>query len=144
MKALIEKATGPDRKLDELIWEALAMPAEPDRYMMGDDCCIYQNVHIAGDPDWRPTHASLHARAFTSSVDAALWLCAKVLPGWTVSLDETRDTREPPPPIGSHYWTCMVEQPGGWDGTNGAIERSHKTPALALCLAIASASTTPK
>jgi hypothetical protein len=59
----VEGATGPDRHIDRAIWYALVQDNPP-----------------AGEKD--PTHAAL----YTTSLDAALALCERVLPKYEVEL----------------------------------------------------------
>lgn len=83
--ARVKAATGPDRELDALVIVALT----PDDYR-GDDL-IYlrpcrKDDNCAPGTYWRKSRsgASLHtAPLLTASIDAALALVEKMLPGWS-------------------------------------------------------------
>lgn len=95
----VERATGPDRELDRAIWKA---------------CGI----------DYRQSVT----QPVTSSVDAALTLIGRVLPGWRVLLDSDNDRRP--------LWSARAKRNGqSWD----AIGHLAPTPALALCAALIAA-----
>ncbi len=96
----------------------------------------FETVQLGATADWgkflvkpepgRPTRIRL--QALTTSIDAALALIKEVLPGWSVLMAITPEKT-----------VCDVhEKPlgtvGKWTG-----HASHKSPALALCLALLSA-----
>jgi len=75
------------------------------------------------DPD-----LTINPPHFTTSLDAALALAERVLPGWWWSISSERIGEPEPRPFAS-----------GWlsDGETGELHTARaKTPALALCIAI--------
>src|SRR5438105_1932936 len=109
----VEKATGPDRELDEAL--ALAFGWR-----------LREIVLVRTVLEWeRPTGFRLPIGTmadppfFTASLDAALALVERVLPGAQTTLIVT--------PHGAQAWT-------GLDDADAGITRHH-TPALALILA---------
>lgn len=107
----VEKATGPNRKIDALLW-----PLAPD---------FTRDVSLTGEEvAWRE-HASPR---YTASLDAALALVERVLPGWTWD-------------IGAESYGASAE--GAWARvyprgfmSKGSGNRYAKTPTLALLAAL--------
>lgn len=95
----VERATGPDRQIDRAIWYAIVQDNPP-----------------AGEND--PTHAAL----YTASVDAALALIGRVLPGFGPVLWQTAEGN----------WSCH-------DHFAWSVPETRPTPALALCAALLAA-----
>lgn len=117
--ARVEAAEGPDREIDALL-EVLAQEKSerPDATSVSanDDGSVttYSHGQKAG------RYAS---HDFTASLDAALALCSRVLPGWELELtSEHRDD--------AVIWRVMLGDPlRGMDGESS-------TPALALLAAM--------
>lgn len=124
----VEAATGADRELDRAIWWPVScLPS--GLYMEGDDGARYADVCVglSDTPDWR--HLGLYDDApfYTASLDAALALCERVLPGWTWDIgSECRFD-------GVMIYTAIV-----WsaDCKRDSGEQTAKTPALALLAAM--------
>lgn len=106
----LEKATGPDRELDSDICRACGFKLYPFD---------------------RPSNDTLaEAPRYTASLDAAVSLCERVLPGrdWTVR------TRRAHPYQGNYQFEAVVWGPSG--SHVGAQAGYHNSgTALALCLA---------
>ena len=119
----VEACQGPDRALDEAISRAL--------------CADHYFVQLADAPEgvgfeaykFRG-YADSSALRVTASVDAALALIGRVLPGlymWRLEFDDE--------PTDWPYETRVYSAGGSERGYNA----SHKTPALALCAALLAA-----
>ena len=106
----LERADGPDRELDALIWRRM------------------ENRSGVVFPDEKPGSPKYpnHIPAYTASLDAALALKNRVLPGRAAAIGDMafEDAHRRP-------W-AVIWSPGGTPGpsTEGA------TPAIALCLAL--------
>lgn len=98
--ARVESATGPDRKLEYGIARMFI-----DHWKEYDEDEFYDNA--------------THCPRLTSSIDAAVQLCERVLPGWIWDVTSTG--------------TSWVMTPGDSDEHFAA---SAATPAIALCAAI--------
>jgi hypothetical protein len=109
----VESATGQDREIDRCLFD-----------MACGGLFWPENVSL-----WQSDRYSRAPREFTSSIDAAVALCERVLPGWVVL--GLYDTAK-----GSGGWlvfqSCNVKLT---NGENGAEARSATRP-LALCAAI--------
>lgn len=133
----LKKAEGPDREIDQALWEAVT----------GE--CTHRNTHFVYlENDERElecsdcgadTYGKDKWSGLTSSLDAALSLVERKLPGWKRELEEHVPTDKWPHAVfGNHYWTATIISPE-WDGSGGdwrAAEECGKTPALAVYLAL--------
>lgn len=115
----VRAATGPDRRLDAEISCAFYFPdlrpAEPDDFS-GAYGYTPGNIKVK--------HGFLMAESFTSSLDDAVALCERVLPGSDWQLCRGGDCTLI---YGARFMEPLV------------AEASAPTPALALCLAILTA-----
>jgi hypothetical protein len=116
----LEKATGPDREIDGLI--VLTFYGWTFQKMKGDSC-----------PYWREQNAEWYQRKkdgppkVTASLDAALALVERVLPGWFPSIGQN---------IHYGHWRGSVRIVEETNGDITSFDGEHRTsPALALCLA---------
>lgn len=140
----LEKAEAGSRELDALVCAALGHhPGFPDNdyivpwHVAVDDrdaSRLAAYIRVPGQPPrsvWsRPSEPA------TTSLDAALALAERVLPGWWWSVSSERIGEPEPRPFAS-----------GWlsDGALGALRTARAaTPALALCIAILKATTAPE
>jgi hypothetical protein len=76
LAALLDAATGPSRELDARLWWAFADHSEDDHDLDGEPLWVMTKLW-GGSPSswtWIPQ--------FTSSIDAALALAERLLPGW--------------------------------------------------------------
>ena len=125
MTDLIKKlrdATGPDRELDALVAIACGkiVPAVDAGFPDGISRC-------AGQVSVRIAPARFQAPAFyTASLDAALALAGEVLPDWAIGLN----SRAGPEGL----WRANTEL--GGESRNGGGFCYHKSPAIALLIAI--------
>jgi broad specificity phosphatase PhoE len=78
----VEAATGPDRGLDVFIAQAVEKPTDMLNGMMFDEAIERFPHDLAGIANHWPI------APYTSSLDAALALVARVLPGWLVSIND--------------------------------------------------------
>lgn len=77
--ARVEAATGPDRETDGMIWCA----ANDYQFLEWDgDGCRYRAV----SDGWFDSH---HIPSYTASLDAAIGLVERVLPGWVWNVSST-------------------------------------------------------
>jgi hypothetical protein len=139
--ARVEKAEGPDRELDALVWsEFLPRHGEgidgfdlPDgahyEYEADDRGAVSMYVRLA-DGNCR-VRARRPAEPFTASIDAAVALAGRVLPGWLFGI-ETFPNDEVFTPSGAQAF--VAEDRSRLDAGYGHGEA--KTPAIALVLAI--------
>lgn len=98
----VEEAGGGSRDLDRDIWQAFDAAA-------------------AGAP-----HGEMPGTFYTSSIDAALALVERVLPGWTYALDNAGRT-----------FHCELNSNTGRFLLQGDIERHASAPAAPLAILIA-------
>ena len=85
LKALlerVEKAEGPDRKLDILIWEH--MDADPKLYRRVVGKPRYSEWESKAGGRWHDFYPSLNVSHYTASLDASLALVERALPGWGI------------------------------------------------------------
>lgn len=116
--ARIEGLTGPDREADcEIAWVT-----EWDT--QGSHGGLWRDAYPSwrGD-EWRTNRAANNwgVPAYTASLDAAVALCERVLPGWGISLGINIKT------YGAHIW-----KPGA---LGPEFSGRHSRPAIALVLA---------
>lgn len=83
----VEKATGADRELDSAIFSALVDPRRENAYW------IWQGSRPQGSPERAPADYwdTRHTPTITSSIDAALALMERMLPGafWLIGKGKT-------------------------------------------------------
>lgn len=108
------KLTGPDREVDRLLTEVLNYPN------------VYRN-----DDGTIPFTAE--CARFTSSVDAALALVERVLPGWVVLLDQYPD----------HWTVNLAEYRKGYGVWGDDFDATAKTAPLAILAALLTAKAQP-
>lgn len=115
----VEKAEGADRELDARLFAALAA-RDPDRLaaLIAERADQFpdRNVWLEGARDWQ-------VKPYTASLDAALALVERKLPGWTWRLDSPDTPSEPA--------FARLSGPERRSGVGWA-----KTPALALLAAL--------
>jgi hypothetical protein len=100
----VEGAGGPDRELDREVWAALV--ANPPASL----------VHVG----------RIEVPAYTASLDSALGLVERVLPGWAWRVEFVAKWR----PGGPFYGADLT------DGIKPASRRAGPTPALAVLAAL--------
>ena len=110
----LEKASGPDREIDALIF--VAVDARDPALRVARSTPLGWYVE-AGDDEDRP----LLQPEYTKSLDAALALCERALPDWDIDLGK----------VGGEWFATVLPQ----DGTDIDGEQAP-SPALALCLAL--------
>ncbi len=126
----VENATGPDREIDEAIMALVYVRDERHigAYMendLGRDEPVKDRVWVDPKTDkW----VSTHAYAYTASIDDALALVERVLPGqqWTLGRN-----------LHHHYWLCTFNRLDD-EGAPYSNASSHAapTPPLAILAAI--------
>lgn len=114
----LEKADGPDRNLDGAIYWHLLEENRAERELW------WVELQFSATPenvDWR--------KPFTSSLDAALSLVERKLPGWVWGVTSP-DNPEDDPALQRQHFTARLRK-------SVVIIRAHApTPALAVCLAL--------
>jgi hypothetical protein len=162
IKALIErleKATGPDRELDAAIWAA-TLPRDgvgidgyglPDgahyEYRPCEDGRVEMLVSLNGERG--VTRANRPSPEYTASLDAAVALVEKVLPGWwwQIGSCHVSDDARLCPDFGSPvHGERLLQQFGQiegysdpsvyWQELTDVDLRPSGRPAIALCLAL--------
>ena len=117
---MLEKATGPSLELEGMVWCAVA----GYEFVMWDGAgCVYRDPAA---PKWDAgiKHAAaLRVRPYTASLDAAVDLCSRALPGWRGSIQFGNFGG----PVNAYV--CA-------DETVDDVIASHPVPAIALCIAI--------
>lgn len=123
--ARVEKAEGPDREIDCLIYEWQNPKLTPDMRGM-----------YYGEPsgEYFTLEGSWRAITYTASLDAALALCERVLPGWVVmNLCEWEDDKL----RAQGPWMGQLKERGVLsERPNPATCMHAATPALALLAAM--------
>jgi hypothetical protein len=114
----LEKATGGPRSLEKDILRALGyhmrrVPMDSFVYWAKNETG-FPLVDVLGDD----------CDNFTASLDAALALVERVLPGWDICLSRVKGDE-------AVTWNAVVGEPDSFSGS----EATSPTPALALCLA---------
>lgn len=118
----LEAASGPDRELDAEIAFATRHPVNP----------AYVREYAISGAKMNPTLSPIqnylleNSPHYTSSLDAAIALAERVLPGWHWSVYDTDGTI-------ANNASAQVEPP---EFTFNVSDGVGKTPALALCIAI--------
>lgn len=117
----IESGQGADRALDGELW----CVANGHEFVTWDGAgCAYRDHAVKWDNGFRHVDAS-RIPALTSSVDAALSLVERMLPGQEIELAITR--------AGTKCTVLVEQRPGAaWLGYKGA----NKTPARAVVAAL--------
>lgn len=112
----VEKAEGADRELDTRIWQVL----------------VFDPKLLKPGHDWLKTPGLGYSKpAYTASLDAALALCERVLPGcyWRAAELTPGEIAGMRPPGNQEFWATV--------GPAGAQEQAFGfTPALALIAAM--------
>jgi hypothetical protein len=135
--ARVEAAEGPDREIDALICAALhVLPAGEVCPPVAADTAVEWRAFEDGWVRLYATNGHVrdqhflgrHADPFTASLDAALALCERVLPGADVSLFTLRSKR-PEARVVTDYDEA-TDEIYVWEDADGA------TPALALLAAL--------
>ena len=121
-------ATGPDRELDAAICVALMDVSDAEYFKLG--AVKPSNAHV----DWRVDLVndtgvvrSMPPDHYTASLDAALALCERVLPGVSPAVGQN---------VHHIYWHARLSTLDEKDAPITAGEASASTPALALLAAI--------
>jgi hypothetical protein len=124
LKRRIEEAKGPDRELDCLIAVALAgFKTEPPRYEgAGVRYCQPMEDGRYAVPGNAP---DMLVRDYTRSIDVALALVERVLPGYRPEFGKW-----------DHGWEASLWEPPEYNIAEGVVA---PTPALALILALVNA-----
>ncbi len=127
--ARVESASGPDRELDALLW-CLAEGAEYERPSTQRETFLYRIGDIY--------HRCNDYPAYTASLDDALALVERVLPGWDIQLTllatlGPQDNRTP------RNRVVLLS-----NSEDALIDGEGATPALALLAALLKALTQPK
>jgi len=136
----LQQAEGPDGELDAEVYVSLfggEVRAEHYRKgLAGEEFEMLTGVSpVKTEDGW------LHRKApsCTASIDAALALIGEVLPGWGIkmALPSRIDEVEPP---GLVRPTVFVIWAGGkWDEKRPSATGTHKSPAIALLIALLTA-----
>lgn len=130
----LREATGGDRELDARLWCALDEGNAIFSHLVGGgEVAIYFLPDKPGSrrcPGWPP---------YTSSVDAALALIARVLPGWlwSVSGPDLLNGRDCCWAVVADKEDNGAEEP--WAVDRAVFESEAPTPALALVIALVEA-----
>lgn len=117
--ARLKALAGPDREVDARIKCALFAPAESyvEQSSFNGEWCIYDGEY-GGRPclfQFPRDLQNFRLARLTGSIDAAVALCERVLPGW--------------------IWQVSQLTADVWDGINGGFTAYHKIPAIALLIA---------
>lgn len=105
----LEKATGPDRELDADIAITLKLIAEREWWSVN---------YLSGDM----------IPAYTASIDAAVQLCERVLPGWVIDFI-SQDFMSVPEGYRGIGWTVEIIN-------QVRVQGQSSKPSIALCIAI--------
>lgn len=118
--ARLEALTGPDREVDALIKCALLAPAEAyvEQSRFNGEWCVYHGVY-GGSPrlfQWPRGFENIRLASLTASIDAAVALCERLLPGWN--------------------WVVGKKHGSVWNNGLCISKRAgHAIPAIALLIA---------
>lgn len=119
--ARVEAATGPDRELDGLM-EVAARWAQASSVGLKPEHRARWECDAQG---WVRSQGTIYpAATFTASLDAALALVERVLPGWFVGLQQNRFVGD------ERRWTAYITL------NDGEHEATTYAPALALLAAL--------
>lgn len=123
--ARLEAASGPDQRLDRELWEVVVGECTHRRthfIMLENDERQLECTDCGAD-----TYGSDKWSGLTRSLDAALALCERVLPGWEVLLSNEGAVPSD--------WVASI----GPRGTFTSYEAVTPAPARSLCIAIVKA-----
>lgn len=130
----LEKATGGDREIDVLLWREFGWSdvRDPERNsvtdILGPDAQVMGATLAQAIERWPNDMAGVarnwNIPRLTASLDAALALVERVLPGWDICLSRVKGDE-------AATWNAVVGEPDSFSGS----EASKPSPALALCLA---------
>lgn len=128
----LEKADGPDREIDRDLWEAITGECTHRKthfvYLENDEReleCSDCGADTYGKDKWS---------GLTSSLDAALGLVERKLPGWVWKLSTDGDASAPDHKAHATLASEVWADPGAG---MGVVTYGHApTPALAVCLAL--------
>lgn len=122
----VEKAEGPDREIDAEIWLALVPGTTRKQWSYihkasGKECFV--------DETRDATHALINVPSYTASIDAAVALVEKLLPGWRLMVTT---------PGGAYLMSSDFEPAEEeWGEPKGfTCAADAKSPALALIAAL--------
>lgn len=124
MQSLIDrlsKLDAPDREVDAEIYIRFNIPAERAGRI------DYSNGMVGWWPKDGPYVSAITVPAYTASVDAAIALAERVLPGWTWYLGNGANGS------GNNSSVAGIYPPKSPEGT---FKGDHPMPATALCIAI--------
>lgn len=150
LEARLVAASGPDREIDALLAVALLKPEQAT-----DDLIYYRRVdrddNCTPGTYWRKSRSGMSlqtAETYTASLDAAIALCERVLPGHSMGFRTCSNWAEHHKWAGKPAWEAVVTDTGDTDdyypfehdyhSSDDVSEffGEHCSPALALCLAI--------
>lgn len=121
--AKLEAATGPDRELDAEIWLETSPGATRNLIEVKSGTGQWPPYTIDETRD--ASGLLIVVPSFTASIDAAVALAERVLPGWSISIGKS---------VHYGYWLGRTSEV-----VNGDIisfEAEHSTPSIALVIAI--------
>lgn len=125
--ARLEAAEAGSRELDALVWKALNPRGEIAIKGAGRPGLVNWRCRIPGATI---ANSWTNPGRYTTSLDAALALAERVLPGWYFGVQQNRYVSPDMP----DNWSAYLSAPRALD--QGDIEGEAPTPALALCIAI--------
>ena len=156
----LEKATGPDREIDALLWAHFDNRVVRIAYgeVIARKRDSLDDVRL-GFVDPTPLRSNFYGwdgEAYTASIDAALALVERVLPGWLYGVRHTSVWCPDHKWAGKPVWEALLGDPGESDSYEPWCDldcydeydevreaaADHCLPALALCLALLRASPT--
>lgn len=122
----VEKAEGPDREIDAELW---ALAEGIIWYRIEGDAVIAQHPKHFGGHEYFHGLLEHTILRYTASIDAAVSLVEKVLPGWSWLLSSNGSAHM----ISPDFEAAEEE----WLENKGSTYADYgKTPALALCAAL--------
>ena len=132
----VKAATGPDERIDCLLWQVAA----PDQRVMLDGgkafgrgpkrpatYGVLSDFPLTGWDDWHAIAMAINAPPVTRSIDAALSLIERMLPGWSLRLNLSEGLRHPSVIMGCSH------------PVNRSVAIEHHTAPLAIISALLSA-----
>ena len=128
----LEKADGPDREIDAELAIVGLIDATDARLPSAERDSHYPQSFVPGQ--YWTGHAWRVADEYTSSLDAALGLVERKLPGWVWKLSTDGDASAPDHKAHATLASEVWADPGAG---MGVVTYGHApTPALAVCLAL--------
>lgn len=124
---LLDKAPGPDRGLDVRI--ALAT-AHPGYAVLDPDCGVIVEPRPEGYVEYSAFRHVITVDQYTRSIDAALGLVERLLPGWTWNLGSENPHHSSPSP-----WCCLAPPGVDWDEV-GVVQGDAPTVPFAILKAL--------